>query len=332
MVESLSDPLHPTVVCTLNNAFPRTFISANEVSLTTNSSGNDPIDGQTTVQRLKLATGAQPVNVVTFPGDAVAMGFSPDGTSLAYLAYTNEPGNTNRLWLKVGDSPARALTPLIPLLGRDGSLDDQLLVQFSPDGKYVLMVDTWVAGPAPASPDLAMMQVRSTADGSLVWVPPAALQISGNKGGSSITMAAWSHTGDRVFYRDSSGVHVWDPSGNVSMMAAGLSWSWPSVAPDDSVIAYPVGVVTAPSIEVRNLTTSTVTPIDGPRGYAVLLSATTMLEAHMVPDTQMGPPFVPGAWFVWNLATGSETELPAATQNFSVLLDGGPSPLELWST
>jgi hypothetical protein len=90
-----------------------------------NSSDNDPIRGVTTIERMRL-TDLSRSNVVTFQGDVLDVTWSPDGGSVAYIVYT--PDSNNQLWLKVGSGAPQALTPLIPLLGRDGSISDQTVV------------------------------------------------------------------------------------------------------------------------------------------------------------------------------------------------------------
>ena len=277
---SLADPAVANTLCKISVARNARFISRTEFGYLTNSSSNDPIHGTTQIARHVLSN-VPPVVVVSVQGDVMDFAWSPDGSTLAYLLYTEDAnGAANQLWLKVGSAAPRALTPPIPLFGRGGSADDQILVRFSHDGKYLLMVDTWVSGAAPASPDQAVLQVHSVPDGGLVWVPPSALAASGNKLGSFVTMAAWSHQSDRVYYRDPAGVHSWDPTGTVSTIGAGLVWYSPSVSPDDRLVAYTVDAGGQPHIEVRDLVTSSVRVIPGTLGQPILLSDNEFIESH----------------------------------------------------
>src|SRR5260370_37233787 len=85
--------------------------------------------------------------------------------------------------------------------------------------------------------------------GNLVWVPPGAL-VAGDKIGSSFhTMAAWSRSSDRLYYRDAAGVHSWDPPATVANLAEGLIWNSPSVSPDGRYVAYTVSPDTGPHVE-----------------------------------------------------------------------------------
>jgi hypothetical protein len=307
-VFDFADPKHPIALCTMSGSvyLPR-FISRTEIGYLTGSSSNDPIRGTTVISRVSL-NDLKPVPILAVQGDVLDMAWSPDGSTLAYLLYT--PDSANQLWVKVGDASPRALTPLIPLFGRDGSIDDQTLVRFSPDGKYVLMVDTLVAGAAPAAPDEAIVQVHSVPDGNLVWVPPSALGVSGSKFAPYVTMAAWSHQTDRLYYRDMAGVHTWDPPGTVATLVAGLQWHSPSVAPGDQLLAYDLVVNGQPHIEVRSLVSAAVQVLPGERGAPILLSDAVMIELHYGPNTQgPGPPYVETGLFVLNLTTNLESPL-----------------------
>ncbi|HEV2027088.1 MAG TPA: hypothetical protein VGS16_00980 [Candidatus Dormibacteraeota bacterium] len=219
--------MHPTPLCTIDGAYNVRFISGTEIGFVTNPSMNDPTSNTSLIQRMNLAD-LKPVSVAAVPGTVMDLAWSPDGSSVAYLVDTNAPGlgsgNANQLWLKTGSAPPRALTPLIPLFGRGGSISDQILVRFSHDGKYLLVVDTYVNGPAPVSPDLAHFQVRAMPAGNLVWVPPTALGYGDKIGFSFVTMAAWARTSDRLYYRDSAGVHSWDPPATVETMAGLKDW------------------------------------------------------------------------------------------------------------
>jgi Tol biopolymer transport system component len=272
-----------------------------------NSSDNDPVRGVTTIERMRL-TDLSRSNVVTFQGDVLDVTWSPDGGSVAYIVYT--PDSNNQLWLKVGSAAPEALTPLIPLFGRDGSISDQTVVSFSPDGRYLLMVDTFVAGVAPPTADQAIVQVRSVPDGRLVFVPPSALKDSGGKGGPFITMAAWSHLTDRLYYRDLDGVQTWDAPSTVGDLAPAVQWLEPSISPNDRVVAYMVYASGVPHVEIRDLASGSVRVLPGTLGYPTMLSDTSVFEWHMSPNNQMGPPYLETAPYLLDLQTNSETATP----------------------
>jgi hypothetical protein len=325
VLESLHDPAHPTTLCTIDGAYNVRFISGTEIGYVTNSSLNNPIEGTSAIMRMSL-TDLKPVAVASVQGEVMDLAWSPDGSSVAYLVYTYAPGlgsgDANQLWQKTGNAPPRALTPLIPLFGRGGSISDQILVRFSPDGKYLLMVDTYVDGPAPVSPDQAHFQVRAMPVGNLVWVPPTALGSGDKIGFSFVTMAAWARTADRLYYRDLAGVHTWDPPSTVGTMAGGLAWFSPSVSPDDRFVAYTVNLDTQPHVEVRDLVSNALRVLPGIRAAPFFVSSGTLLEGAYAPSNQQGPgtlPYAQTGSVVFNLGTNVETPIPVVI-----------NPIDIW--
>lgn len=314
-LDSLRDPVNPGTMCWLQGGAFR-FISATEIGYATSSSSYDPINSTSTLGRIDLADIHHPLAVATVLGYVLDFAWSPDGSSVAYLAYTSAPGlgsgAANQLWLKTGDAQPRALTPLIPLFGRGGSISDETIVRFSPDGKYLVMVDTYVDGPAPASPDQAHFQVRAMPSGTLVWVPPTALTSGDKIGASFVTMTAWSRTGDRLYYRDAGGVHSWDPPSTVAAVATGLAWFSPTVSPDGKLVAYTVNLDAQPHVEVRDLVTNKVRTLPGIRGAPFFVSSTTLIVGVYEPSNQQGPgtlPYSPTGAVLYDLNTGVETHL-----------------------
>jgi hypothetical protein len=314
-LDSVHDPVNPGLMCSLQGGAFR-FISATEIGYATSSSLNDPINGTSTIGRIDLADMHHPLAVATVQGAVLDFAWSPDGTSVAYLLYTSAPGlgsgAANQLWLKTGDAQPRALTPLIPLFGRGGSISDETIVRFSPDGKYLVMVDTYVDGPAPVSPDQAHFQVRAMPAGNLVWVPPTALTAGDKIGASFVTMATWSRTGDRLYYRDAAGVQSWDPPSTVTTIAAGLAWFSPMVSPDGKLVAYTVNLDAQPHVEVRDLVTNEVRILPGIRGAPFFVSSTALIVAVYEPSKQQGPgalPYAQTGAVLYDLNTGVETSL-----------------------
>jgi WD40 repeat protein len=306
------------MLCTTSWASGFRFISSTEVGYAiTTSLWNQPGGARSVIARMSW-TDLKPAVVADVPGDVMDFAWSPDGSSLAYLLYTSAPGigsgAGNQLWLKTGDAAPRALTPLIPLYGRGGSISDQILVRFSRDGKYLLMVDTFVSGPLPDSPEHASFQVRAMPAGNLVWVPPTALMYGDKIGWKFVTMAAWSRNSDRLYYRDLDGVHTWDPPRAVASMSPSLTWFSPSVSPDGRFIAYAVNMTDQPHVEVRDLVTNDVRVIRGPRGAPFFLANSQLFVAEYAPSTQQGPGVQAysqtGKAFVIDLRTIVETGVP----------------------
>jgi hypothetical protein len=313
LIDSFANPAKPVTLCTLSaDAGSPKFISATEIGYATSNVTPDTVGTVSEIQRMSLID-KHPVSVATVAGQVMDVAWSPDGSNVAYLVDTSTPdGSTgNQLWLKKGSSDPKALTPLIPQFGRDVSVDDETIVRFSTDGQYVAMVDTFVAGPAPALAKLAAFQVLSVQDGGLVWVPTGALGAAGKYGGW-VTMAAWLHGSDRLFYRDTAGVHTWEPPTAVRTFAAGLEWRSPSLSRDDRIVAYSAASTTGkPHIELRNLASGSVRVLSGTLDLPILLSDAVMLEWHMVANTQgPGPPYYPSRLYALNLSTNVETPVP----------------------
>ena len=320
LLGSLSDPLHPKTLCTIDHGYQVRFISPTEISYLTNTSSNDPIHATTQITRINLAD-MKSTTVLTVTGDVMDSAWSPNGSDLAYLLYTEDSNQAaNQAWLNVPGTEPLALTPQIPLFGRSGTVNDQILMRFSHDGKYLLMVDTAIAGVLPASPDQAVIQVHSVPDGGVVWVPPAEILQGAKVFGAAVTMAAWSHLSDRLYYRDQAGVHAWDPSGRVSTVMAGVVWYSPSLSPDDRLVAYSVGIDIGgqPHVEVRDLASGSVKVMPGVLGQPLLLNDEMVIEAHLTPSITMGPPFVSTGYFLLNLSTNAETPLRGFMPPFDV--------------
>jgi hypothetical protein len=304
LLEGLADPAHPTTYCTLSGAEFRIF-SPSEIGYVTTSSPNDPIHGTSVIGRINLGD-LKPVALFSMRGEVLDLAWSLQGSRFAYLVSSDDPatGAVNVVWLSSQGDPPR-IAAQIPLYGRGGSLDDETIVRFSADGQYLFMVDTFVAGAAPASASQAVMQVWSAAGvdaPALAWVPPSALEVSGSKSGPYITMAVWSHASNRLYYRDKVGVQTWEPQGLPVTFDPGVQWRWPSLSGNDSQLAYELTVNGESEVHVRDLISGSVQVFKGER-RPILLSTSEMIEEH-----------TDGGWYVQSLPSGVETPRPEVAQ------------------
>jgi hypothetical protein len=308
LIISFRDPIHPATLCTITNAFSVRFISRTEFGYTTTAGSNDPNFGYSLIARMKL-TDPTPIPVAKVEHTVPAVGWSPDGSSAAYITYVGGNGNapdTNQLWLMSGDAAPRALTPPITLHSRGLFRDDQVAVLFSPDGKYVVMADTPLDYGTPKLPDQAHFQVYSVLDGNQVWVPPSAL-IRPIAGLTFTTMAAWSRkAAHQLFYRDLAGVHTWDPPSTVGTVVAGMTWYTPSVSPDGRFVAYAIYEREQPHVEIRDLVSNKVQVIPGIRAAPFFVTDRFLLEAEYALG-QSGTYFQTGRNFVFDLSSYAET-------------------------
>ncbi|HVS05055.1 MAG TPA: hypothetical protein VHK65_02675 [Candidatus Dormibacteraeota bacterium] len=231
---------------------------------------SSPTDQFTSVvTTLNLTTG-QTAELASSRGVALAAGWSADGSMVAYFT---DSGGVHHFWLKRGGAAPVAFSTPAQVAGRGGSRDDMLLVAFSPDGQYVLVVDTFVY----------RLQLFRTSDGTMVYAAP-----SGGAGGLR-TGAVWAHTGDRFYFRNNSGVYQWDASSGISSFIPGLSWSTPSLTTDDRLVAYALGTNTAPHVETRLMSSGATTAYAPWRDSPVFVAPTTLLAHEEAPcDNCMG--------------------------------------------
>src|SRR6202035_2375372 len=189
----IHDTAHPRTLQALLGSTSQSFLGQNligYIALKGGGPSSTPDQFTSVLTTLNLTTG-QTAELASNQGIALAGGWSGDGSSAAYFTDT---GGVHHYWLKRGSAaPVEFSTPA-QVLGRGGTQDDESLVAFSPDGKYVLVVDTAVN----------RLQAFRTSDAVQVYAAP-----SGGAGGFR-SMAVWTHTGDRFYFRNNSGVYQWD--------------------------------------------------------------------------------------------------------------------------
>ena len=241
------------------------------------------------VTTLNLTTG-QTAELASSPGIALAAGWSADASTVAYFT---DSGGVHHYWLKRGSAAPIAFSTLAQVAGRGGSPDDMLLVAFSPDGQYVLVVDTFVY----------RLQLFRTSDGSLVYAAP-----SGGAGGFR-TGAVWAHSGERFYFRNNSGVYQWDSTSSISSFIPGLKWATPSLTTDDQLVAYVLGSGSTPHVETRVMSTGATTAFAPWRDSPVFVAATTLLGREDAACQCMGGYMPTGKTLVIHTDTRAESDL-----------------------
>jgi hypothetical protein len=209
VLRDIQDPANAKTLCRFDaGATSPQFVSATQVAYE-----------RFGVQIVKADLTAGATSVIATFGGGLGSGqysVSPDGGSITYL-----DGNA---WHLVTPSGNKVLTTLPAVLGRGINQDeDDSFLSYSPDGRYIALVQTLHAGgTGQTAPD----QVRKASDGSLVYAT------------SGMTMGVWASIPSRLFFRDSAGsVHRWDPSTGLSTMIP-LHWIRPKASPDGRWIAY----------------------------------------------------------------------------------------------
>ncbi|TMF59673.1 MAG: hypothetical protein E6I16_08770, partial [Chloroflexi bacterium] len=104
----------------------------------------------------------------TAGGDVPAFAYSHDGAALAYLVH-DQAGKASLHVRRAGKDTTLNLNA-IP--GRGVGRDDELRLEYAPDDKYLLMVDTFVGNQAQA-PETGQFLVLRAADNTVAFLPPA---------------------------------------------------------------------------------------------------------------------------------------------------------------
>ena len=137
--------------------------------------------------------------------------WSPHRDLLAYLTSDTNGGDLHLL-SGGGDRVVASRGP-VPGRGVNPSEDDSFL-DFSPDGAYFALVQSWTASGAH-------LQVRRATNGTLAYS-----QATG-------TMATWGSTGSKLYFRPplANLVYAWDPTAGLTQpMPQRLAWPRPRPA------------------------------------------------------------------------------------------------------
>lgn len=241
---------------------------------------------------------------VTGAGYIPAFAYSHDGSMLAYLLH--DPSGKASLHVRHGGQ--EFVLNLNPIPGRGTGRDDELLLQYAPDDKYLLMVDTFVGNQGQA-PETGQFLVLRAADNTVAFVPPAGTS-------SNATMATWASHSDRLYYRDAIGVRTWDAgTTSVGTLATALHWYDPAVSPDDKYIAYTdIDTQFVPHVKLLRLDNQqTVATASGARSHPIFITADGLWDLEEQPCTSEclgGPSQSSGRVFAYSLSSKSETSLP----------------------
>jgi len=286
------DTAHPRSLQALVGSSNQRFLGRDligYVALKGGGPSSTPDQFTSVVTTLNLTTG-QTAELASTPGIALAAGWSADGSTVAY--FTDSRG-AHQYWLKRGGAAPVAFSTTATVGGRGTSRDDMLLVAFSPDGQYVLVVDTYVY----------RLQLFRTADGTLVYAAP-----SGGTGGLR-TAAVWAHSGARFYFRNNSGVYQWDSASGISSFIPGLKWTTPSLTGDDRFVAYAVETDSMPHVETRVMSSGATTVFPPWRDSPVIVSETTLLVQEAAACQCPGGYIGTGKTLVVHTDTRAESDL-----------------------
>jgi hypothetical protein len=206
------------------------FLSGTEVAY---SHGSGGVGG---LFKLDLTTGRSSL-VASWPGGASCCGgqgafaFSPDGRS---VVYTYSDATSLELRLLTGGSD-RVLASLLPQGGRGGGDNDSFFLEFSADGRYFALVETFHLA---AAGDQSPFQIRQT-DGTLV--------LAGAPDTPWRTHAAWGGSPTQLYFRSfpSAGAAPspllrWEPSTGITTVVPDLNWLSPKHSPGGRLFTYTI--------------------------------------------------------------------------------------------
>ena len=223
VVRDVTDIAHPVTRCGLNGgASNLRFINSTRISYISTSSGDLGASGALYLVDLNTSTTSL-VRAWASGGYASwVYAWSPDGRKLSYLS----SDTSGVKWHVLSAAGDKTLANMGTVPGRGVNLDnDDAMVGFSADGQYVAVEETFTAqkGGNTGTPPI---QIVRLSDYKQVYMR------------SDGTMATWGASGARLYFRTSTGVQVWEATGKVQAVQAGLQWIRPWPSADGSHITF----------------------------------------------------------------------------------------------
>jgi hypothetical protein len=274
------------------------FVSPQKIAYLDNSS-----PGSTKIISLELGTHAKSTDA-SVSGYVPAFAYSHDGAMLAYLLHDN--AGKPSLHVRRGGQETTLNLNAIP--GRGAGRDDEVRLEYAPDDKYLLMVDTFVGNQGQA-PETGQFLVLSAADNTVAFVPPSGIS-------ANATMATWARHTDRLYYRDAVGVRTWDAGvPSVGTLATALHWYDPAASADDGWLAYTdIDNGSVPHVQLYDLQSNqTVATTAAARSHPIFITGDTLwyLEEQACSSECLGGPSqTSGKVLAYSIKNKSETALP----------------------
>jgi hypothetical protein len=302
ILADVTDPTHPVKICTLTGLWTPQLVTAGEISWS--ASEHAPgTPGQSVIVTLDLFSGTTAV-VASWQGGGYLDGlfaWSPHRDLLAYLT-SDTSGVDLHLLSGGGDRVVASLGP-VPGRGVNPSEDDSFL-DFSPDGAYFALVQSWTSSGAH-------LQVRRATNGTLAYSQSAA------------TMATWGSTGSKLYFRHplANVIYAWDPVlGLTQPMTQRLAWIKPRADAGDDYIAFTVrDAAGIPHVWLYGHGVKTPTQLPNVRSSPVFLNVSSIFLIEEAPcgvNCGPGPATQPtGRSFIYDM-----TKAPTVAETASTIL------------
>ena len=176
------------------------------------------------------------------PTGIATYGWSPDLETVGYVTVDNFDFPQIH-YRSIGSGSVRTVATLARQFGREFVDDDQLRVEFSPDGELILIVYTIAGGEGSVPREESRVQIRAK-DGSLVFAADDA---------DNPTMGLWAPDGSAVYYRIDRGARAWLTAGGALRGVPNSPvWYDPSISPNGRLVAFDTGA-SDPQVRVRLL-------------------------------------------------------------------------------
>jgi len=205
-------------------------------------------------------------DVFTAAGGIQTYAWSPDRDTVAYIE-TDQNAYPHLRYRSISDGSTQSVATLAPAPGRGGTQSDDIRIEFSNDGAYVLVVYTPADGQA-VPPDQSQFQIRGI-NGSLAFSDAMS---------RDPTMGLFSKDGKSVYFMDSGGVRAWRASSGSTRTLRKMQWFNPWPSSDGKLIAFDSGTDSANvRIKVLDLRTLSVVSVSKPgRGVPIFAGPHTV--------------------------------------------------------
>lgn len=289
VVRDVTDIGHPVTRCNISGGSNFRFITETRISYIVTASGDLGAAGALYMVDLQTQTTSLVRKWAQGGYGSWVYAWSPDARALTYLD-SNPAGVWWHMLSAAGD------VTLSPTLGttvpRGISPDnDDAWVGFSADGQYVALEETFTTGGQPK------LQIHRMGQTTPVYTR------------NDATMATWAASGARFYFRTSAGVQVWETTGKVQSVAAGLIWIHPWPSADGNHIAYTtLNAQGNHQVGIMDTSASNVTQASNePRTNPGFLTATLVWYAGEVLCTTTTPcgfggPGLTGQTYVYDIA------------------------------